>query len=580
MHEPQFSDRKLHLGWISVAVCALLIGLFLFQLLGPSPAVVVSKETTFITEPLRADGLPDYEAYWLQQASDGVTPENNAAPLIWEALWPGALAEEHWLPLCEAFGMESVPSTEAALVEAADEVVRQQIASDLAKSYAESSPQGATAAVEYNADWQSQVGLDLAYQVIEEAQRRPWTSKQLPALAEWVEQNRRPLELLVEASKRPRYFSPSPSMMNKSEDMLISMLLPDIQMMRSAARALPARAMWNLGEGRPMDAWPDLLACHRLARLTAENDTLVGQLVAMAIEGIACRGTPVLLHHGDFSVVEARQILADLNTLGPASFCARAIDRGERFAFLDAVLYFAAGNADSADFLGTPSEPIHALSLARINWNSALRAGNTWYDRMVAAANLPQREDRLAELDQIDIDLVQLGQNTKSPSSMIGGLFSQNQRSEIAGNILMGLFLPATRAAITVEDRTRAQFTLTKLAAALAVYRAEQGEYPAQLSDLCPGVLESIPPDLYTGKPLRYQRQDDGGYLLYSVFENEIDDGGTDMAGKVVRSQWVEEKPEDFDYLESDIVIRVPVPDFKLPPPPNANDVGNGYGGP
>ncbi|MGI9429706.1 MAG: hypothetical protein ACR2NM_13675 [Bythopirellula sp.] len=568
MHDSRSSDRKLHLGWISAAVCALLTGLFLVQLLGPSPAIIASQETTYITEPLRTNGLPDYEAYWRQQASVGITPENNAAPLIWKALWPGELSEQHWLPLCAALDMDRIPDPKAALIEPYDDSITKQVALNLAKSFAESAGDE-NQAIDYSgADWQSLLNSGKADDAIMAASTRPWSSNQLPTLARWVKDNQQPLDLLVEASKRPRYYSPSPSMLNNSEDLLLAMLLPEIQMMRSAARSLPIRAMWLLSDGRSLDAWSDLLACHRLARLTAENNTLVGQLVAMAIEGIACRSTNVLLHHGNLSAAEARQILADLNSLGPASFCARAIDQGERLTFLDAVLYFATGEADAADFLGTPSEPLHALSFARINWNSALRAGNTWYDRMAAAVKIPQREERLAALDQIDFDLAQLFQQTNSPSNVLGGLFSQQRRSEIVGNLLMGLLLPASRAAINAADRTHVQFTLTKLASALAVYRAEQGEYPAQLSDLSPRVTEGIPPDIYSGKPLLYQRQNDGGYLLYSVFENEIDDNGTDMGGEIIDGEWVEEQPEDFDYSESDIVIRVPMPEFKFPAPP------------
>ena len=52
---------------------------------GKSPGllVTISKETTYITEPLRADGYPDYVAALNQRFSQGVTPENNAAVLFW-----------------------------------------------------------------------------------------------------------------------------------------------------------------------------------------------------------------------------------------------------------------------------------------------------------------------------------------------------------------------------------------------------------------------------------------------------------------------------------------------------------------
>src|SRR5690348_1098118 len=78
------------LWWIGDAFM-LLILLFVFELFGPSPRVYVSPQTTFITEPLTADGSPDYTKYILNLYRDGVTPENNAASILWPALWPAEL---------------------------------------------------------------------------------------------------------------------------------------------------------------------------------------------------------------------------------------------------------------------------------------------------------------------------------------------------------------------------------------------------------------------------------------------------------------------------------------------------------
>lgn len=59
----------------------------------PAPAkrglpITISKATTYITEPLRADGYPDYMAALNRKASEGVTPENNAAVPLVQAFGP------------------------------------------------------------------------------------------------------------------------------------------------------------------------------------------------------------------------------------------------------------------------------------------------------------------------------------------------------------------------------------------------------------------------------------------------------------------------------------------------------------
>ena len=355
-------------------------------------------------------------------------------------------------------------------------------------------------------------------------------------------------------------------MLDGSNDMLFAMLLPDVQMMRTALRALQVRAMWHLGEGRSVEAWQDLLACHRLARLTSENFTLVGQLVGMAIEGRSCTGTSQFLHHADLDAEVARQILTELQRLGPASSSVQAIDQGERLFYLDTVMHLAKGKGLGGvlEDLGIPSEG-EVVFRAKIDWNTLLRKGNVWYDELVAAAKLPSREKRNAAFDRIDQKLAQISLRSKHPSAWVGSVLSSKRRTEMASDILLSLTLPAVSAAFSSEDRTSTQLELTRLAAALAVYRAEQGAYPEQLAELVPGVLSKLPVDLYSEKSFLYERKDDGGFLLYSVFENGIDDGGDSMSGEVVDGEWVKVPSEDFDYSEGDLVIRVPVPGLEFP---------------
>ena len=73
---------------------------------------------------------------------------------------------------------------------------------------------------------------------------------------------------------------------------------------------------------------------------------------------------------------------------------------------------------------------------------------------------------------------------------------------------------------------------MEKLAIALAWFKAEKGRYPAKLAELAPGYLPTIPADRFSPDPLIY-RAADGGYIVYSVGENLIDDGGvTDYPGE------------------------------------------------
>jgi hypothetical protein len=63
-------------------------------------------------------------------------------------------------------------------------------------------------------------------------------------------------------------------------------------------------------------------------------------------------------------------------------------------------------------------------------------------------------------------------------------------------------------------------------AIALKRYQLKRGSYPEKLSDLVPQILAATPLDAINGQPLHYRRNADGTFLLYSVGENGVDDGG------------------------------------------------------
>ena len=80
-----------------------------------------------------------------------------------------------------------------------------------------------------------------------------------------------------------------------------------------------------------------------------------------------------------------------------------------------------------------------------------------------------------------------------------------------------------------VFDKTMRVETAKQIAiAAIALkrYQLKNGNYPADLNSLVPQFLPTVTLDPLDGQPLRYRRNADGTFLLYSVGENGRDDGG------------------------------------------------------
>lgn len=546
----------------------------LFQAFGPSPAIVVSEDTTVITAPLRADGLPDFQKYWRDFGREGVTPENNGAVLFWRATWPGELGQQHRQLMCDTLGISPMPVEHESLQEPYGTVTRHQVAFWLTEQYQKGlSPEQSDAFL--SDDIQQAIQSINAEQAIGDALSRPWTSEQLPPLADWITASEKPFALLDEASRRPKWWSPSPSLLGDNYEGAISMLLPGVQRLRGVGRAYSIRAMWHAGEGRPQEAWNDLKTSMRFARLCSQGLTLVEQLVGIAIDSIALRQTATLLHHAEPNADLARQVLTDLNAFEKPSNVVRSFDKGERLFFADTVLMLAKdgsylkgvdlGLASGASFFD------YNTAWLRIDWNIVLRNANKAYTQLLEAAKLPTFQERRVGLVQFESELSSDARSFRDPGSIALSFLNMSTRSVCLGDALISLMMPALNAAVAAEERAEAFLDLTRVAAALAVYRAEHGEYPEQLEELVPSVLEKLPEDLYSGNPFKYSRKPDGGYVLYSVYQNGTDDRGSAYDGQIIDGEWAIEETKDAWRDGGDLVIRVPAPAFELPSAPTLN---------
>jgi hypothetical protein len=95
---------------------------------------------------------------------------------------------------------------------------------------------------------------------------------------------------------------------------------------------------------------------------------------------------------------------------------------------------------------------------------------------------------------------------------------------------IAGLLLPSTSQFQTAIDREEVHYRCLLVALAAQAYFRDHGEFPADASQLVPKYLEEIPDDLYspTPAPLIYRRNGIDA-VVYSVFENELDDGGNEV---------------------------------------------------
>lgn len=154
-------------------------------------------------------------------------------------------------------------------------------------------------------------------------------------------------------------------------------------------------------------------------------------------------------------------------------------------------------------------------------------------------------ESALAEKDR-KISALGLGTNAD---------WLRNQLDDtIYGSLVgeVGILGTTTQRILSIEASRRMMIA----AIALKRYQLRRGTWPAELKALVPEFLSEIPKDPVDGQPLRYRRNTDGTFLLYSIGSDYKDDGGdgtfTSQAHYWLRARdWVWPQPATAEEIQN-----------------------------
>jgi len=405
--------RRWPIRRILVALIVLGILACIFVLLLRS-RLEIGRETTFVTGPLTPDGWIDYAAALHQRLSDGVKAEDNAAILLDQAFGPSAIPPELTHRYFEWISTDPLP-------EQGDYVLSQGVFMQQKLEFPHAPP-------------------DLKEAMTEEFQRsheQPWTRRDCPIVAEWLDANVNPLELIERAAMRSQYYSP----LVTNDGLVQGEIASTMQNLRESARLLVTRAMFRLGDNDIPGAWSDLLVCHRLARLSSQRAPgIVSFQTAMAVESIAARGDEALVAHG-LSLGLARKCLDDHAQLLPFGSLVDLIDERERLVSLDAILL-----QKSEIYLGL---------------NAMLRRTNHLYDDWVSAMKQDHYEERIKMFTAIENDLKQrIGTPQKPVRQIVKSLVNPG---ESIGDVLLALLQPQMVQAVTSEVRIQVRHDLVQI---------------------------------------------------------------------------------------------------------------------
>jgi hypothetical protein len=464
--------------------------------------ITVSRETTRVTEPVDEAGFVIYAEAIRARNSKGVTPENNAAILVWKAIGPAEIPQEERERFFRSIGIAPLSET---------------------KDYFQSEPDARDC---YE---------DFEYH-LELAKAAPWSEAKYPKLARWMKANEKPLNLIVEASRRRRFYTPRwAERADDGREPVMMLRLPELQKLREAARALVVRAMLHLEHGQAEESHRDLLACFRIGRLVAEEGFLIAQTVGIAITHMACIAEQKLAQVGRLTADQARRFERDIREVPPMPDLADLMDHCERWSMLDAVTGslrkgFVLREQLLADLKSSPTvnpEELQAIENRRIDYDGVLRIVNRWYDRWVEALRIPDRPGRVRATAALGDEIMEMKEHI-DPGYLLEPGYGADDVTEWMGRSQIVLLFPAVDRVAMARDRVQVRLDETRIAMELAAFHHEHGRYPAELAEIGEHFGE-IPQDLFSGEELIY-RPLGPGYSLYSVGENGVDNNGESSA--------------------------------------------------
>lgn len=316
------------------------------------------------------------------------------------------------------------------------------------------------------------------------------------ALSQLIEKNQDVLEYLNRAAALGKCrFN-----IDYTSDNPFSILLPHLSPLRISAKLLSAEALLLAATDRPDQALAAVEKAFILANYLKDDPILIDTLVQIAIHEIATKRLEEILQLASSSPERCRELIKEVIRSRRAINITNAF-MSERVLPIKTFESIRSGKI--------PLRKLRALVDVK---------GNILWSLEKILPDFLLNYNELYCLDMMN----KMVRASRMPYSKELGNAMENEVTNTSGIFFIAKsILPSVYKVKLVETRNKARLGAAEIGLRLIIYRAEKGKLPDTLDEL--GV--EIPLDPFTGKGFIY-RQRDGGFIVYSVGENEVDDGG------------------------------------------------------
>ena len=478
--------------------------------------IVVSPQTTFITTHIDRYGLPEYTRYFVEVVDKPTSPAAlDAGRDLVRVLAPNEPTfAELWQPVLDYFEL-TVPMGTASDADFASFVFAQRVI-DAAIAEVLASRGVAYDPTTQNArliDPRVTHSMQRAYhERFNAALSRPWSRRDAPFFAEWVDAHRVDCEELIRISSSEAIFVPAAVPLNLGERLTECPQHTSL-LKRMATRWLMLYANHALADDDPDLAWQCARAALDISRRTPSSSPFDISVDAHS-RGMAFQVVNELVNRPDAAEL-LPAITAYLDQLPPLASPAEAIGGLTRLQILQ-TLY--------CDLYGEETTERKRTEMSfGVDVNEAAARINRWIDAIVAAARIPSPTSRRDELKK----LTPQGESSRSKAAAPTGNFSlpfiERKAPKTSKALEPAAWFGNLDYIQLIVDEANTKLSLTRIACTLRQIREEQGSYPEAL-DAAYAVDPSLPRgDTMAGAPFRYQRLRTG-FVLYSIGANSMDD--------------------------------------------------------
>lgn len=426
------------------AVLLVLFAVFVYWNFLRTPPLVISQETTYITEPLTADGTR--VDYFAALERDFYPPEmktdDNGHRMIVRAL--GYAEDKMSDSRGNRIELDTMSCADQAYV---------KLGLDLAIEPTLTCIETHEFLREYcAAEGLDEKQADQLYARVYE----PWTLADLPMMEPWLEKSEPVLDLVGEAVRRPTFCFP---LVRHSEDATLveTMAFGEIQRTRSFTRMLQSRAQYRIGIGDIDGAIDEVITCERLGRHAEGQGTVIARLVGIAVEGIAASLGVAAIRQSQPTEEQLQRLVDELNALPPRP----EMDRmwlAERYYTLDSLQAMAVGE-ESLTGLFSVWEGIDEFKpgfadCISLDWSIIMRRVNEQYDNL----------EKVWALEP-------------PPLLSLRNLFIGARSRRVADSVA-GLCTPAFGAMHEANCRSYCVANLRRITLAMLIYERQHGTLP------------------------------------------------------------------------------------------------------